>query len=203
MPPWIGADFARRISLEDRLRVPALVWGPGGYAGAALRRLLGSGWEALTNELIERTAAWYGVEYRHPFYDQALVEFALALPEDQRQRGTYTKFVLRTAMRGRLPDLVRLRISKANLSPVYLRALQALGGEDAFARLTIADAGWVDGERVRSLYRHAAAGAARGDETYGADVVPLWMVLAVERWYQALRRGVGTGDPVAAVPDPG
>jgi asparagine synthase (glutamine-hydrolysing) len=203
VPSWIHAGFARRIGLGDRLRAPALVRGSGGYAGSALRRLLGSGWEALTNELIERAAAWHGIEYRHPFYDQRLVEYALALPEEQRQRGAHTKWVLRTAMRGQLPELVRLRTSKADLSDVYLRALQALGGEGAFARMAIAEAGWIDGTRVRAMYRDAAAQAARGDEAYASHMIPLWMVLAVERWYQAFSSGAWTEPPVAPAPDPG
>lgn len=203
VPPWIDPDFARRVDLEDRLRAPALTPGRGGYAGAALRRLLGSGWEALTNELLERAAAWHGIEYRHPFYDQRLVEFALALPEDQRQRGAYTKFVLRSAMDGCLPEPVRLRTTKVNLSPLYWRALQALGGEEVFTRMAIAEAGWVDGARVRAMYRDAAARAARGDEAYQGSMVPLWMLVAVERWYRAFRGGAWTGLAVAAAPDPG
>jgi asparagine synthase (glutamine-hydrolysing) len=203
VPAWIHAGFARRIGLEDRLRAPALVRGPGGYAGSALRRLLGSGWEALTNEQVERAAAWHGIEYRHPFYDRRLVEFALALPEDQRQRGASTKWALRTAMRGRLPELVRARTSKADLSEWYLHAIQALGGADAFEAMAIAEAGWIDGLRVRAMYRDAAERAARGDPAYADHVVPLWMVLAVERWYRALQRGGWTDAAVAPAPSPG
>lgn len=189
VPRWIDPAFARRIDLEARLRAAALRPSRGGYARAALRRLLTSGWEALTNELVERGAACRGIEYRHPFYDRRLVEFALALPEEQRRRGRYTKFVLRTAIRGRMPEPVRLRISKVNLSEIYLRALGALGGERAFARLSIAEPGWVDAGRLSTMYRDAVTRAARGDDGYGADVVPLWMVLAIESWFRAVLAG--------------
>lgn len=193
VPGWIDPAFARRIDLESRLRVSGLGSSRGDYARADLRRLLTSGWEVLTNELLERGASWRGIEYRHPFYDRRLVELALSLPEAQRQRGSHTKFVLRTAMRGRLPEQVRLRIAKVNLSEIYLHALGALGGERAFGRLSIAEAGWVDAARLSAMYRDALARAACGDGGYGAHMVPLWMVLAVESWFRRVLQGEHAG----------
>jgi asparagine synthase (glutamine-hydrolysing) len=183
VPKWINPALARRVDLATRLQWPPLVPFRGSYERGGLHRLLTSGWEAFTNELIERGGAAHGVEYRHPFSDRRLVELAMAMPAEQRVRGRFTKFALRTAMRDRLPEVVRHRVSKADLSEIYLLALGALGGERAFDQLAIEDAGWIDGPAVRAMARRAFAEAG-GD--YGAVVIPLWMVLAVDRWFRAI-----------------
>jgi asparagine synthase (glutamine-hydrolysing) len=67
--------------------------------------------------LIEMTTALaqsYGVELRLPFYDTRLIEFCAAIPEDQKLRDGLVRWVMRNAMEGYLPDLVRLRPEKSN-----------------------------------------------------------------------------------------
>ena len=187
VPKWIDPTFARRVDLATRLQWPPLVPFCGSHERGGLHRLLTSGWEAFTNELIERGASAHGVEYRHPFSDRRMVELALAMPAEQRVRGRFTKFALRTAMRGRLPEAVRQRVSKADLSEIYVLALTALGGERAFDRLAIEEVGWIDGPAVRRMARRALAEAATD---YGSSAIPLWLVLAVERWFRAIiKRG--------------
>jgi asparagine synthase (glutamine-hydrolysing) len=53
-----------------------------------------------------------------------LVEFSLSLPEEQRWRGEWPKAVLRQAMDGILPDLVRLRKDKADFISTFDREFQ-------------------------------------------------------------------------------
>ena len=54
----------------------------------------------------------FSVEARVPFLDRDLVEYAAALPLSQKIRGGVTKVVLRNAIRGLVPDLVRNRMDK-------------------------------------------------------------------------------------------
>jgi len=185
VPAWIEPSFARRVGLDDRLRPPDPSPWRGSYARADVRRQLESGWEALMKEQLERGAAACGVEYRHPFYDRRLVEFALALPEEQRQRADVGKVVLRRALAGRLPDAVRRRTSKVHYSALYFEALEALGGEACFSNMAIAGLGWVRGDRVRRLYRAAAESARAGDTRYEVQMISLWAIWSVERWVRA------------------
>lgn len=48
----------------------------------------------------------FGVEMRAPLADRRIVEFCLALPEDQYARGGRKRLLIRRAMAGRLPALV-------------------------------------------------------------------------------------------------
>ena len=182
-PAWIGQDFASRVHLAERLRQS--VNGPAfpRFAQRDLYRMSTSGWEVHFAEMEERTASGLGVETRHPLMDQRLVEFALALPGEQRRQQGLSKFVLRGALRGLLPDPVARRTSKAEFSHAFATAFRVLGGERAFASLRIVSMGWVDGGRVQTMYRQMAQLFARGDQAYIAYVWPLWMVLAIELWF--------------------
>ncbi len=98
-----------------------------------------------------RWNAHFRSEGRHPFLDRRIVEFAFAIPDEQRYRRDVSKFVLREAMRGILPERVRLRPDKADLTAIYVLAINALGGERLFDRLKVVENGWVDGVAVRKI----------------------------------------------------
>ncbi|MBL0173452.1 MAG: asparagine synthase (glutamine-hydrolyzing) [Gemmatimonadaceae bacterium] len=69
-----------------------------------------------------------GVEVRSPFLDWELVTYAFALPGSAKHDGTWTKRILRDAMRGIMPDVIRTRTSKLGFeSPLIGWANGALG----------------------------------------------------------------------------
>ncbi len=74
-------------------------------------------------ELADKAAAAFGVEPRYPFFDRRLMELCLALPADQKLRGGWSRLVMRRAMEGLLPEEVRWRSTKANLTPNFLSRL--------------------------------------------------------------------------------
>jgi asparagine synthase (glutamine-hydrolysing) len=114
----IAPDFRRRIQLEERRRT---------YleqqrhvertARAQHHRHLALPMQGQALEILDRTARARGLEVRFPFFDRRLVEFCLALPADQKLRNGYGRYILRTAMHGRLPDPVRTRLSKVDFTP--------------------------------------------------------------------------------------
>lgn len=192
-PAWVARDFARRVNLDDRLSQPPLAPVDGSYARADLKRLLTSGWEAVLKEQLDRTAAWYGVEQRHPFYDRRVVELLLALPETQRQRPGRSKVVLRTAMRTRLPEAIVASETKADLGELFIEGMDQLGGARFFERSGIADAGWIDAARVRQMSRQAhQAGRA---SAFAGLLFPLWMIMSVEHWFRAIILGDTRHEP--------
>ena len=64
----------------------------------------------------DRNSGAYAVEARLPFLDYRLVEMLASLPLNQKMRRGWTKYVLRNAMKGTLPEKVRLRKSKLGFS---------------------------------------------------------------------------------------
>ncbi|NJS14166.1 MAG: asparagine synthase [Sphingopyxis sp.] len=78
--------------------------------------------QQLALETIGQSSRSLGLNTSLPFYDRDLVELSLSLPSSLKLRGGMTRYVLRAAMRGRLPADVLSRqdkyTSQGPLSPV-------------------------------------------------------------------------------------
>lgn len=69
--------------------------------------------------------AMHGGEARHPFYDIRLIEFCVGVPSDQKLRDGYTRSILRRSLKHTLPDVIRRRMTKGDLSENFIRAVNA------------------------------------------------------------------------------
>jgi asparagine synthase (glutamine-hydrolysing) len=72
----------------------------------------------------DKNSMAHSIESRLPFLDYRLVEFAFSLPWDQKIQGGTTKAILRNALKGILPDVIRQRQDKVGFSTpddVWLR----------------------------------------------------------------------------------
>jgi len=193
-PPQLTATvsraFAARTRLSERLSTRRQLPRCRSFAQQAVYGIYSSGFLAYALEMDARWTAGFRMKERQPFLDRRLLEFAFAIPDNQRFRPGVTKFVLRNSMRGIVPERVRLRPDKADPTESYAMALIALGGERLFDRLSSVENGWIDGEAVRRLYRSMTAAFSRGDPSYMENVCDLWMVFAVELWLNVVFLGI-------------
>jgi len=60
-----------------------------------------------------------GLEIRYPFMDVRLINFCLCIPESQKLQNGISRFILREAMKGIIPDSIYQRMNKSILSPYY------------------------------------------------------------------------------------
>lgn len=184
VPNWIKPQFARRIHLRERLqRNPDLHK----FSGTTQRdqyRWLNSGYLVHSFEYDDRSAAESALEVRHPFHDRRIVEFTLALPQEQFWRHDRSKFMLRQTMRGLLPESVAQRQSKAEFSHAWAKAFQTLGGDTLLDSLAIYAREWVDPEQVRATYRHMLELHAQGHEAYSDYTAQPWQVFGIDLWYR-------------------
>jgi asparagine synthase (glutamine-hydrolysing) len=129
-PGWLNADLAARLELRAReARVetaPAMVHPT---RPAAYELLTSADWPAIF-ESYDAGVTGVPVDVRHPFFDVRLVEYLLAIPP---MPWCFDKTILRLAMRGVLPEAVRLR-------PKTVGA-----GDAVVAVLRRPAAQWVDG----------------------------------------------------------
>jgi asparagine synthase (glutamine-hydrolysing) len=185
LPLGIEPAFADRIHLTERLRREANWPRFDRLVHRDLYRELAGGSALHGREMQDRLVSSFGIEDRHPLSDQRLIEFAFALPEEQRYRRGQTKVVLREAMRGLLPERVRQRSTKADFSHVFPRALRAQGAARLFDSLRIASLGWVDGEQVPAMYNQMQSLHSRANPGYINYNWPLWMIFGIELWASA------------------
>lgn len=133
----IGAEFARRVHLRERLR-RLRSWTPADASRERITQALRSLDHPYTTcgiERYHRVAAWHGVDPRHPFADRRLLEFCVNLPDEQRMAEGWSKLILRRAMRARLPDPVCWRIGKQHLGPDLAMRLLLRNPADVRQRL--------------------------------------------------------------------
>jgi asparagine synthase (glutamine-hydrolysing) len=124
MPAWI--DEARLRRVEARYATPARErW-------SAFQVALFTGPD-LAAEAEDIVQAVTGMRVRRPFGDQDLIEFFLRLPAEQKFPDTHYKGLLRRLLRGRLPDQLLDRPSKA----VFNRAVLARADDEALRRLLL------------------------------------------------------------------
>lgn len=71
-------------------------------------------------ETYNHACAEFGIETRFPFADKRVVEFCLAIPGSQKISQGYTRAIVRRAMAGYVPDAVRWRSDKGDLSWSFL-----------------------------------------------------------------------------------
>jgi asparagine synthase (glutamine-hydrolysing) len=146
---------------------------------AGLRR----GQTIYEREQAERAYARWGVERRSPLDDRRVLELALGMPDDVRRRGLATKWALRRASEGLVPDSVRHRGWKTGFGDVLLEELHGLGGPEALADLAIADLGWVDPGVLRQAWE---AGATTPERRPPYSLLwAIWNTLWTDRWYRA------------------
>ncbi|MBN1400970.1 MAG: hypothetical protein JXA74_09035 [Anaerolineae bacterium] len=124
-----------------------------------------------------------GAELRYPFRDRRLVQFMLSIPAHQLfNRGLY-KYILRNAMRGILPELLRGRGQATSLLPLFVRGIYERERE-AVERLLRGPGGrWSDFVRSDWLWDTLNKGyAAPQKVSDGLDQVVLWRCISFELW---------------------
>ncbi len=179
-PWWIAPEFARRISLADRLDQGAYTPPDATLSQQDLYSPLTDAWNAHCIDLDERNEVWSGMEKRHPLNDRRIVEFGLALPDGQRSRNGVSKFVLRRAMSKLLPETVIVRQDKADFTGQSVKQFQRWGGRHTFDSMEIYRAGWLKPDKVNYLYSLMSKASEQGFNGPATYVWQLWMIWGID-----------------------
>jgi asparagine synthase (glutamine-hydrolysing) len=103
--PWFTADISEQAAL-DRLQ-------PGDWTlDESLRHSVERAPLPLYLRLEDRNSMAHSVESRLPFLDYRLVSLVFTSAMRWKMRGPWNKFLLREAMRDRIPESVRTRVDK-------------------------------------------------------------------------------------------
>lgn len=143
-------------------------------------------------EVLDRMAAAAGVAAAYPFYDLQLVQFCLSLPSRHKLNHGQPRYVLRQAMRGILPEAVRLRLDKYDFAPALAGAL--LRRSDLLADLIAAERSglgrFVDMDVARRAFRRLLDEGLRID---GVSLFAIWRTLMLAVWLD--RQAAGERGP--------
>lgn len=145
----------------------------------------------------DRNAAVFGLEVFSPFLDHRLVEFMFRVPGSLKIRLGVTKYLLRSAMRGVLPEATRLRVKKVGWNAPAHRWFIGPGKvalRDMVASTAFREHGVYDPARVGRLIDEHEAIVLSG-EPRDNHMMFLWQVLNVESWLASLDRAAAQAQP--------
>lgn len=120
----------------------------------------------------DRASMSHGIEVRMPFLDWRLVTYGFCLADDRKIGGGYTKRILRDAMKGLMPDSIRLRTNKIGFTtPLddWMRGDLKEWVLDQCSNQSFLDSHIWDGRAARTLVERSVAGQGSID--------PVWPIL--------------------------
>ncbi len=121
------------------------------------------------------------LELRTPYRDRRLVEFMMVLPAHQLYRYGLYRHILRNAMHGRLPEVIRTRPGKTSWISLFFRGMER---EKDTLQNYIQDpqAFWRKFVRSGWLLNHWDTVFTRDQD--GADEIVPWLCVSYETWYR-------------------
>ncbi len=129
----------------------------------------------------DRTSMAFSIESRPPLLDIELVEHVLSLPPDAFIHGGWMRAILREAMKGTVPDEVRLRSKKIGFTTPEMRWLTR-------ERDALLGVFWSPSFLSRPYWDGAAIARAFADVCEGRREQSLfyWRVLNLEMWLRVV-----------------
>ncbi len=177
--PWLGGDFVRRSYAP----LPAR---PSDLRGS-LRECQGSRMLPHLLRFADRNSMAFSREVRLPFLDHRLVELVDGMPDSSKLRDGTTKWILREAIRGVVPEEVRTRKDKIGFAVPFVEWMRGpLDGlvRDVLDSNRFRERGLFNVPFLRSARERMLAGEDRWAEV-------LWGALSVELWMRAFVDGPG------------
>lgn len=128
----------------------------------------------------DRDSMAFSIESRVPFLDYRLVEFIYSLSDEQKIRNGQTKWVLRQALKGILPDKIRNRQDKIGFAtPEEVWMKEELGKDmlKVFSSKQFENRGYFQkGETVKMFKKYL--------KTEKGDYHLFWRLYILEKWFR-------------------
>jgi asparagine synthase (glutamine-hydrolysing) len=159
-PPWLAPVLARQGAWVQRPPAEAYLPWRGLARQDILQQMVYRHPNRRAFHRYERLASSHGLERRLPFLDRRLADFVLAIPPAQMYQNGVPKWLLRQAMKGILPETIRLRFDKTIFHSYNLRSLQKASGAVRllFANSLSSKLGFVLADPLNSRFEAMLAG---------------------------------------------
>ena len=120
---------------------------------------------------------YFGVEFRHPFYDLDLVEYSLSLPPEFKLSQAKSKWIFRKAMEGILPEKINTRNDKAEFSELLVQQIDALDLSALLVEPYIVKLGLIDQKTIDKVRKEY-------EEQTVKKPFRIWGIINMEYWYR-------------------
>jgi len=186
-PRWLLPSLRRRfVELDDMWSWKVGAAGPRWWRYLAATLVYGPHWEHRIDYLRHRAAA-AGVVNESPLYDPDVIDYCLKLPPELAfDSDNLSRPLAREAMRGIIPDAVRMQREKAIFTPFCFDAITGADSAGIERLLTAPDAelaAYLDMEWMRQFLRTGRPESPSESRTWGSLV---WRMAASEIWLRSL-----------------
>ncbi len=116
-----------------------------------------------------KLAQKFGIEFRHPFGDHRILEFALQLPSEQTYRAGTQKIILRNAMRDVLPNKIielRQKISPIGLHHRGFRERSIEQVRHLMTNMRLSEMGYILPAILQAVYQSYLDGETDGERFF-------------------------------------
>jgi asparagine synthase (glutamine-hydrolysing) len=179
---WLHPRFVAATNIKDRMLGPIEAEQYGFHLPSRREQF------ATILELVNGLSCWYWgnypvrqpIEVSYPFLHRPLVEFAMAIPSEQKLRPGETRSLFRRAMRDILPEKIRTRKVKLGPDEALYRALAREWPqlEHFLANARICERGYVE----PLVFRKMIDGLRHGCRTNSGSII---RALSLEFWLRS------------------
>lgn len=185
IPAWVTPSFRSEYGLADRIRADAAEFSPRGckYRTEIAHNL------RHTSMYLERLPWDSRLELRYPFLSRPLVELSLRLPPELKNRPNMTKYLMRQALRGILPERVCRRVTKDGIDGRLAWSLSKRRDEVDYLLVhsQLSERGVIDPTLFRSAVQEAQHGEQSKPGLLGTLSLETWLTMKSGRWLPAVR----------------
>jgi asparagine synthase (glutamine-hydrolysing) len=150
----------------------------------------------------DRVSSAFSIESRYPYLDHKVVESSFCLPSNQKIRNAWSKYVLRNAAKGLIPESVRKR--KKLGTPVPIESwMKSLHTEisSVFGSSKFQQRRYFNQKAILDIYERYCEGKLSRLEKH-CYVEVLWRILNVELWLEAFFDSLPSASSVLTNQDP-
>jgi asparagine synthase (glutamine-hydrolysing) len=133
----------------------------------------------------DRASSAFLMECRHPFLDHRIVEFAFSLPSTQKIRDGWTKYVMRNAVKGLIPEVIRKKRKKFGTPIPQQRWMRELRRNirKLFESKKFREREYFNQHAILEVFERYCEGKLnRTERQYYSNV--LWRILNLELWLE-------------------
>ena len=128
----------------------------------------------------DRDSMAFSIEARVPFLDYRLVEFLWAIPDNQKIHKGETKWVMRQALKGILPEKIRKRQDKigfATPEEIWMKAELGREMKKVFVSASFNQRGYFQPGKTTEMFEKYLSGQVKNHQLF-------WRLYCLEMWFR-------------------
>ncbi len=176
-PEWLSSEAkeSRRLVWEKKRTDGAQAYGQ--FSSALTKSNTNSG-------IVRYFTGRYGIERIEPYFDPELLNYTLRLPSYMVYREGQTKYFVREAMRGLLPESIRTQ-SRVGLLGQFVRDSFMKNSHEVRERIFDDPSAWnpyIDEKWMEKKFKNIT-------QLRDKDILLIWMSLNLSPWKKAIKPG--------------